>query len=175
MKRLFKFLSFLMFAVVFMTLFTGCNPSNKFVLETEQQLNDRIEQQVTQILNPTFTNTISASLYRQKCIDDANATQLFCSIPDPVFEDIVKVLINKYGEADKSSIIKEYKIHQDVYDNLHPQDSITSQQIPIEQLESNTNIDRTVTVDVQNNEDGSKKNGDSVVVINGETYKILKN
>jgi len=85
-----------------------------------------LAEQIESLANPVFITVEDMVTFQAKVIEDYSVDSVFKAMPEQVLTNVTSVLIKRCGQADKRSVVEEYRANSAVYDNLPtqaPQDS----------------------------------------------------
>ena len=77
-----------------------------------------IEDQISDLVCPTFVSAEEVLIYRQTEMDMKRVDSVFYSIPEGTLINVCSVLIRKNGSMTKQSIVEEYESNSSIYKNL---------------------------------------------------------
>lgn len=96
---------------------TACDRVSK---ETPSNNQTTIEESVDQYFNPTFDDVDALIMYRDILAKDYVADSVFRCMPETALKNAATVCINRYGNATPRGVVDEYQANMDVYSNLKP-------------------------------------------------------
>jgi hypothetical protein len=130
----------------------GSFPWDKEKPLTEAAIDSIVQKSVTEMLNPTFDVVDDVIAYRVMSEDIKQTDSVFNYLPDATVEYVSNVLFNRKEPLNKKSIVHEYQINRNVYDNLPlppvadtQKNQNTSTSEPLASIELTTEGKTTVT------------------------------
>jgi hypothetical protein len=130
----------------------GSFPWDKEKPLTEAAIDSIVQKSVTEMLNPTFDVVDDVIAYRVMSEDIKQTDSIFNYLPDATVEYVSNVLFNRKEPLNKKSIVHEYQINRNVYDNLPlppvadtQKNQNTSTSEPLTSIELTTEGKTTVT------------------------------
>ena len=85
---------------------------------TEAAVDSIVQLNIQEFVNPHFTSVDEVLLYREIDAEGLEISNMFASIPDEVMTNVVGVILKRGSEVSKKSIVYEYRLNRQVYDNL---------------------------------------------------------
>ena len=73
---------------------------------------------VEEIVNPQFYNVPDIVNFQIQSVEGFEIDSVFQSIPEQVLRNVAHVVLGNKGFVDKREVVKEYKAHPDIYNNL---------------------------------------------------------
>lgn len=130
----------------------GSFPWDKEKPLTEAAIDSIVQKSLTEMLNPTFDSVDDVIAYRVISEDIKQTDSIFNYLPDATVEYVSNVLFNRKEPLNKKSIVHEYQINRNVYDNLPlppvadtQKNQSTSTESPIAELKLEKEENTTVT------------------------------
>lgn len=96
----------------------GSFPWDKEKPLTEAAIDSIVQKSVAEMINPTFGSVDDVIAYRIIFEDIKQVDSIFNYLPDATVEYVSNVLFNRKEPLNKKSIVHEYQINRNVYDNL---------------------------------------------------------
>ena len=85
---------------------------------TEAAIDSIVQKSVAEMINPTFDVVDDVIAYRIMSEKIKQTDSIFNYLPDATVEYVSNVLFNRKEPLNKKSIVHEYQINRNVYDNL---------------------------------------------------------
>ena len=175
MKRLSKFLGVLLLGVFVLSTVTSCHGRFPWSSRDTEQYDSAdslyVATLVEKAINPVYVDITSMLEARAADVAEQSIDSLWLTLPDNILEDVASVLIKQGIPITKHKLIKEYRQHTSVYDNLPPPANTAS-----------APNDTTSSIDLSSTDLGARQ-GDSAVfqtsykyrtdTVNGHPVKVL--
>lgn len=118
-KFLGVYLLSLILAVTSILSLTGCKGWPQSIKDNYDVADSTaIAEKIEAVVNPSFTTVESIVQFLQDTNVEFTTDSVFRTMPEQVLINVASVLIKKYGNVTKKSIVEEYRANRTVYDNL---------------------------------------------------------
>ena len=120
--------------ILFLTLILSLVCAGGLIYEAHQMSNLQ-EKQIDSatvsnlaldIVNPLFYTVDDVLQYKNTLKEDCYVDSVFAAIDAEILSQVANVVINKQSRCDKYDIIREFREHSDVYLNLKPRPTSTT-------------------------------------------------
>lgn len=82
---------------------------------------------LAQVINPTFTSVDDVHQFYRQQVERNSIDSIFMAIPPDVLTNIAQVVIGRMGQADKKSIVEEFKKnYTPVYQYIKPENQMSA-------------------------------------------------